>query len=89
MQAFYIQILTTFKDINHLQFTFHRVTTIRRLFVSNPTDLLNSFDQEAALHALTKQVIERSVEESSDSVRNWLDTMIIKWAIQFGTYKKG
>jgi hypothetical protein len=44
---------------------FERVTTIRRVFSPNLTDIAAEFDEEAALSLLAKLTIQKSIDSSS------------------------
>lgn len=80
---------TTFKDSRDLTMRFERITTIRRLFVSTAVDMINSFDQEAALLLLARIAIQKPLSENRENIRLWLDNTLIHWGVMFAYYKLG
>jgi protein transport protein SEC23 len=72
-----------------LSIKFERITTIRRLFGNFASDLVAGFDQGAALALLAKFSIAKSLQQSSNEVRQWLDNMLCKWAAFCGSYQVG
>mmetsp|Transcript_11245 Transcript_11245/g.9632 ORF Transcript_11245/g.9632 Transcript_11245/m.9632 type:complete len:81 (-) Transcript_11245:290-532(-) len=67
-----------------------RITTIKRRF-GNPNniyDLIQGFDQEAAVVLLSRLAVFKTENEDPLEVIRWLDRSLIRMSTRFGEFKK-
>lgn len=84
---YYVQVKTTYRDDDGSLVT--RITTAQRNWSSEVHEIVQGFDQEAAIVYLARYCVHKALMEEQKNLRQWLDSNLCKWAAYFAQYIKG
>lgn len=66
-----------------------RITTVQKQWSSQVHEIVQGFDQEAAIVYLARYSVHKALIEEQKNLRQWLDSCLCKWASNFASFIKG
>lgn len=82
-----MQFKTTHED--YWGFRKTRVTTVKKLWDTNPAIIADNFDQDSAIVALARWYLYKVTFGPKANMKQWIDKLLVRWTSFFAHFTKG